>query len=301
MTSAQGIDISNWNPAETPAGLAGLQFAIAKATESTYFADGKFAGNWAAMTAAGVARGAYHFLHPDTDGAAQARYFWSVVAPHGVRAGDMLWCDSETSSPSADSCTHAFLTELRILAPAGVLIGTYTNEAVGQTLHQTAAAFGVLWFAWPSTNTPATPGPAQYAPWGGWKFWQWGVRGIDQDAFNGTPADLTAYLHTTTPAPAPAPAPSPAPAPNPTEAIVQQLPLLQLGSTGPAVGRLQALLLVAMPTLNLGATGPRKDGVDDNFGTLTQHAVISFQAANKLNEDGKVGTTQTWPALLGVA
>lgn len=206
MTSAQGIDVSNWQPDETPAKLAGLQFAIAKATESTYFTDGNFAANWAAMTAAGIARGAYHFLHPDTDGAAQARYFWSVVSPHGVKAGDMLWCDSETSSPSADSCTHAFLTELHALAPAGVVIGTYTNEAVGQTLHTTAAAFPVLWFAWPSTNTPATPGPAQYAPWPKWLFWQWGIRGIDQDAFNGTPADLTAYLHPAAPAPPPVPA-----------------------------------------------------------------------------------------------
>src|SRR5215467_2433878 len=146
VASAQGVDISNWNPTETPAGLAGLSFAICKATEALNFTDPSFAANWAAIKTAGIARGAYHFLHPDLDGATQAKYFIAAVKARGLAAGDMLWCDSETVDPRADVCTLAFLRECVTLAPPGVIVGTYTDHVVGQTLHQTAAAFPNLWF-----------------------------------------------------------------------------------------------------------------------------------------------------------
>lgn len=94
---------------------------------------------------------------------------------------------------------------------------------------------------------------------------------------------------------------TPAPAgDNPTEDIVNQLPLLQRGATGQAVGNLQALL-------NAHGANPQL-AVDHDFGPLTDSATRSFQAghhvANSVRQDGsgdgQVGT-HTWAALLDVA
>lgn len=89
------------------------------------------------------------------------------------------------------------------------------------------------------------------------------------------------------------------PVTDPTEAIVQQLPTLKLGATGPAVGRVQGLLVAA--GYDLGTTGPRKDGIDKSFGPATDKGVRDLQAAAGITVDGVVGPAQTWPALLGVA
>lgn len=92
--------------------------------------------------------------------------------------------------------------------------------------------------------------------------------------------------------------PAPVPAPKTTEAIVQQLPTLKLGATGPMVRRVQGLLVAAGH--DLGTTGLRKDGIDGVYGAGTAAAVRSFQAGVHLTQDGVVGPAQTWPALLGV-
>ena len=77
----QGIDVSHyqgtvdWGKVKS----TGKVFAFAKATESTGSTDSQFATNWAAMKAAGVIRGAYHFFHADQDAAAQANHFLQVA------------------------------------------------------------------------------------------------------------------------------------------------------------------------------------------------------------------------------
>ncbi len=92
---------------------------------------------------------------------------------------------------------------------------------------------------------------------------------------------------------------APVPATDPTEAIVQQLPVLKLGATGPMVRRVQGLLVAAGH--DLGTTGLRKDGIDGTFGQATDKAVRDLQAACGIGIDGVVGPGQTWPALLGVS
>jgi peptidoglycan hydrolase-like protein with peptidoglycan-binding domain len=64
-------------------------------------------------------------------------------------------------------------------------------------------------------------------------------------------------------------------------------PTLNLGSTGPAVRRLQQLLTTA--GFNPGA-------IDGIFGPKTQAAVLAFQGSRNLVQDGIVGI-QTWTAL----
>lgn len=192
VVSAQGQDRSSYQPV---ASWGSLAFGICKATEGTGWTDPTFTRNWRNLD--GMMRGAYHFLHPEEDGAAQARYFMSRVLPRGLAAGDMLWCDSETMHAGVDDVTLAFLREVAAMAPPGVKIGTYTNHNVGQVLHKTAATFPDLWFAWPSKIAPP---PALYAPWKGWRIWQYGYGAlnggtVDLDAYNGTAAQMHAWLH----------------------------------------------------------------------------------------------------------
>jgi lysozyme len=192
--SAQGQDRSVFQPVTS---WDGCSFGIVKATEDLDLTDATFAQNWANLKDAGIPRGAYHFLHPGQDGTAQARHFLTVVKARGLEAGDMLWCDSETPAGTADECTLAFLREAAALAPAGVITGTYCNHVTGQLLRKTAAEFPELWFAWPSGTAP----PAElYAPWKAWRLWQYGEKpfgdgNVDLDAYNGTEAELHAWLH----------------------------------------------------------------------------------------------------------
>jgi peptidoglycan hydrolase-like protein with peptidoglycan-binding domain len=65
-------------------------------------------------------------------------------------------------------------------------------------------------------------------------------------------------------------------------------PTLQIGSTGPAVRRLQILFVM---TKLLEYTD-----IDGNFGPKTQDAVKSFQESSNLTADGVVGPA-TWNAL----
>jgi hypothetical protein len=45
----------------------------------------------------GAGAGAYHFLDPGLDGAAQASYFVETVSQVGLLTTDMLWLDNETA------------------------------------------------------------------------------------------------------------------------------------------------------------------------------------------------------------
>lgn len=71
---------------------------------------------------------------------------------------------------------------------------------------------------------------------------------------------------------------------SPTIPVVPTVPVLRQGDSGPSVEILQNALN-AHPLL-----------VDGDFGSATDHAVRSFQAANRLHVDGIVGE-QTWNAL----
>ncbi len=83
-----GIDVSRYqgDVAWKEVAESGITFALAKATQGTSYADPKFSKNWEGMKREGIIRGAYHFLTPDEDGAAQARHFISVVHPE---SGDL--------------------------------------------------------------------------------------------------------------------------------------------------------------------------------------------------------------------
>lgn len=214
MSSAQGKDFSNWNGALTKSSFSGLSFAFFKASESTNFIDSQFARSWALGKQVGIHRGAYHFFHPSVDPVAQAKFFVNEVTKNGLEPGDMLVADVEvtsgffkimlglTTGPTmhknnlplkatklslVDASAKKFLDTVASLVPKENPVLVYSNLSVGSQLRSCTGY--PLWIAYPSSTAPK-----DVFPWSKWTFWQWGMTGIDRDAFNGTSADLQAWL-----------------------------------------------------------------------------------------------------------
>jgi len=95
-----------------------------------------------------------------------------------------------------------------------------------------------------------------------------------------------------------APAKKPAPeAPATWEALVSKLPDLKQGDKGANVRTLQGLLVARH--YHIGTTGALEDGIDGDFGALTDSAVRDLQDKNGLKVTGTVDS-DTWPVLAGV-
>lgn len=191
ISSAQGTDFSSYQPRIDAAALqkAGNSFAFAKATNGMSPQDPLFAGDWAAILSAGVHRGAYHELTPG-DGAAQARHFMSTVTGQGLRPGDMLACVA-SDYPVSGSQAKAFLDTCRAMAGPRCPVLLYSD--LDRLLSLADCARYPLWLAaWRSSA------PQSVTPWDKWTFWQYasggGVNGGDMDAFNGTAAQLDAWI-----------------------------------------------------------------------------------------------------------
>lgn len=286
MTSAQGKDFSAYQPPITPADIAGLDFAFAKATEDLSLTDPHFEQNWAVLGSGGLHRGAYHEYHPGSDPLAQAQHFVSAVRQNGLRAGDILALVASDYPGITDAAFCTACNWTAALAGPACPVLAYSDLSVARTLVQTSADYD-LWVAWPSDTAP---GPAQWSParWPAWRFWQWGQPGgVDHDAFNGTRADLDAwvagYSHRTPP--------PPAPAQTWQEEMMNALPVVKQGATGPYVRTIQGLCI---------ARG-HATKVDGDYGMLTAAAVRAVQADHHFAEDdidGVVGP-QTWPVLVG--
>ncbi|MBV9448784.1 MAG: glycoside hydrolase family 25 protein [Streptosporangiaceae bacterium] len=194
---ARGIDVSNYAGDFDWAATSGLSFGICRASQGlgapgTNSPDPFLSWNWPRIKAKGLARGAYHFLDPRLDGAAQARYFVQTVSAAGLLNTDMLWLDNETAGASAASvaaCARDFmstLTALRPHNPCGVY--SYWDFIVSGN----CAGLGgyPLWLAIFQTATPGAP-----PPWTAWKFWQSGsTSSYDNDVFNGSAAQLNSWI-----------------------------------------------------------------------------------------------------------
>lgn len=206
---ALGRDWSSFQRPVTRDVLAGLGFGFARVSDwrgGAMGTDPAFALDWQQLKAAGLVRGAYWYLIPAGGPSAeqQAQAFVHEVQLAGLRSDDLLVADSEEDVPGADDFTLAFLDEAeRLTGHPRRLLVTYTNGAAGSKLAKTAAAYPSLWFAWPPSSPGEEPGPAHWAPagWADWLFWQNGITRqgdgemTDADVFNGTAAELSAFVH----------------------------------------------------------------------------------------------------------
>lgn len=204
MADAAGRDYSAFQPPVTAAMLRGLSFAYTRVSNwsgTTMGTDPTFAHDWMMIRQHGLHRGAYWYLLPSVDPVAQARHFVNAVRAAGLRPGDMLVCDSEVLASNVNAVTASFCTETARLAGPHCPVLVYSNQNVGQ--HLTSCTRWPLWFAWPSSTPPTA---ARIRPWTHWTFWQWGVvNGVDADRFNGTPAQLNAWIARYLPTPNPPP------------------------------------------------------------------------------------------------
>ncbi|MDQ2811008.1 MAG: glycoside hydrolase family 25 protein [Actinomycetota bacterium] len=194
---AQGIDVSNFGGDFDWAGTSGLSFGICRASQGlggpgTNSPDPYLAWNWPRIKAKGLARGAYHFLDPDLSGAAQASYFVERVSAAGLETTDMLWLDNETAGASVAgvaACARDFMAKLKSLRPHNPC-GVYSFYDFITSGNCAGLESYPLWLAIYQSATPAAP-----APWTSWKLWQsGGASDHDDDWFNGTAAELTAWI-----------------------------------------------------------------------------------------------------------
>jgi GH25 family lysozyme M1 (1,4-beta-N-acetylmuramidase) len=195
--NALGIDVSNFGGEFDWVGTSGLSFGICRASQGlgepgTNSPDPLLSWNWPRIKAKGLARGAYHFLEPGLDGAAQASYFVQTVSRVGLETTDMLWLDNETagSSPAAvAACARAFMARLVSLRPHNPC-GVYSFFDFITSGNCAGLGSYPLWLAIFQSATPTAP-----APWRAWKFWQSAALSThDNDVFNGTPAELSAWI-----------------------------------------------------------------------------------------------------------
>lgn len=179
---------------------AGHTFALCKATEGRSFVDDRFRSNWAGIPAAGLVRGAYHFLRSENDPAAQARHFVGVV---GDLTGALAVLDVERSgagtSPTAAHAEAFAATFAELTGGHPLIIYTgrwYWVDVLG---NPRGAHLGPLWH---SAYTAPGPG-ALYGGWDRFAMWQYtskgtcpGVGGLcDLNVFYGELGDLLALTH----------------------------------------------------------------------------------------------------------
>jgi lysozyme len=285
VTSAQGIDISSYQAVVTSARLAGLDFAFAKATDGTSETDPNFAANWAVIKTAGKMRGAYHELTPG-DARGQAAHFLAAVQGAGLEPGDMLAVSVSDYSEVTDGEARAWLDAVAEATGGRNPVLCYTDRSVGANLPSCTGY--PLWIAWPSSSAPAS-----VAPWDRWHIWQWNLTHLDQDAFNGTPEQMAAWIATYAKA-----APTP-----PTEYVEVdvKLAVLKQGSTGQQARNWQGILVAHaygyLIAPDPGSSVEDKSGVDGNFGPKTDAATKAWQTAKGLPASGIVAKAE-WEAAL---
>jgi lysozyme len=160
------------------------------------------ADNWKGAGAAGVIRGAYHFLRPEDDAVAQADFF---VATAGVpQKGDLpLALDLEVSDnlTGAAVAMNAAQFLARVQEKTGRAPVVYTSARFWTEIAGPATGYDgyALWDAHWTTACPNIP-PA----WMSWTFWQNAATGtipgisgsanVDLDEFNGSLAALQAWV-----------------------------------------------------------------------------------------------------------
>lgn len=168
--TAKGVDVSHWQSLGDWS-VTGLSFVIVKASEGTWL-DPMYAKHVAKGRAAGLVVGAYAFNRDDVDITSQVATFAAASAD-----ADLWFIDVEGVHSFSQAQTRAFIDGFR--AATGKHIGLYHSESgyfdVGQD-YDWVAHWGV-----------ATPTRS-------WDFHQYRGSPLDLDQFNGTEADLRAFL-----------------------------------------------------------------------------------------------------------
>ena len=222
MSLAQGIDISVYQPkVDWPKvqQATGISFVLVKASQSNW-PDPLFAKHWADTKAAGLLRGAYHFLRQAADPQQQVTAFLNALGQDPGELAPILDIEDTRVTDPAQYAAAAQLWLQQVenqlhRRPIIYTGGWWWDPNMLIAGHYPAWAGGYpLWVAsWPlrtGVPTPAQLDQGQFTPvmpksWTTWQFWQYtgdlalvdGItddRGrparVDLDVFNGTVDDL---------------------------------------------------------------------------------------------------------------
>lgn len=194
----QGIDVSKWqsNVNWQSVKEAGVAFAFARATYGNTEVDSHFQTNWQAMKDAGIIRGAYHFFVSADDPTSQAQLFIKTVG--SLASGDLPpVIDVEADSGTSGSLVANVQTWLNTVEQAlGLTPIIYTAPSYWNEYMSNAFGRYPLWVAEYGVSTPKSVNG-----WSKWTFWQYsqsgnlgGINPVDMDYFNGSMADLMAFV-----------------------------------------------------------------------------------------------------------
>lgn len=163
-----GIDVSHFQGEVDwrAVAAAGVRFAFIKATEGLDDIDPRFVQNWQQSRAAGLLRGAYHFLHPNLDARQQAAHFLSVVTLDDDALPPAL--DVEVTNgvdpATLKACIETWLATVE--AALGCKPVVYTDPSFWrQNVGADLSAYP-LWLACYATAPDVPPS------WQRWTFWQ---------------------------------------------------------------------------------------------------------------------------------
>jgi lysozyme len=163
-----GIDVSHFQGEVDwrAVAAADVRFAFIKATEGLDDVDPRFAQNWQDSRAAGLLRGAYHFLHPDLDARQQAAHFLAVVTLDDDALPPAL--DVEVTGgvdpATLTACIETWLASVE--AALGCKPVIYTDPSFWRDNVGASLGGYPLWLAC------YAPQPDVPASWPTWTFWQ---------------------------------------------------------------------------------------------------------------------------------
>jgi lysozyme len=201
-----GVDVSkyqgniDWEAVKD----AGVAFAFIKATEGGDAADSKFLRNWTAAKAAGIPRGAYHFVYWCRQPHEEIGNFESVVPVEPDALPPVL--DVE-ATPTSRTCKRTLYRE-EVLADMRKMLEEmerhygkkpiiYSSVDFYQSiLHSNALAEYPIWVRSTKYHPTVRYGDRK------WTFWQYrsdgsvpGIPGsVDQNTFHGTQEQWRAWL-----------------------------------------------------------------------------------------------------------
>jgi lysozyme len=241
MDRATGIDISHWNGKIdfAKAKSSGAEFVYIKSSQACW-TDDTWVRNWQAAKAAGILRGAYHYLDFTRPALDQAKYFAALLKMDPGELPAMLDFEEDPNGLLRPDVTRIIRTQMArdflayVEQTLGRIPGIYTGDP--------------YWRAWGSPDQNFAKYPfwlAAYVteanakiplPWTRWTIWQYtsSANGpaygadsakMDLNWFNGTREDLYKFANVPLPThpaicptcgqawPLPAPIP-PTPQPN---------------------------------------------------------------------------------------
>jgi lysozyme len=203
-----GIDVSKYQGAIDWSAVAGsgVKFAWIKATEGGDHADERFAANWAGAKAAGVPRGAYHFVYWCRPPADEIAWFEKNVPVEADALPPVL--DVE-ATPESRTCRRRLEKERTVADMRSMLEEMERHYGRRPIIYTTVDFYAAILSDGALSDYPIWVRSTRHHPavrYGSrdWRFWQYqadgatpGIEGhVDQDAFSGKPDQWQAFLAT---------------------------------------------------------------------------------------------------------